>query len=253
MIDNKDLKKYSDVHGLGFDDDDIKYYKNIFKNRKATRAELFDLAQSNSEHSRHWVFKGEFYDKNSIKPYSLFEMIKYTLTVAEKNGNNNSIIAFSDNSSSISGYKVNDLLYDYSELKKKECNKIPLEMNYKNQNIEYDITLTAETHNFPTGVSPFHGATTGTGGRIRDNQSIGRGGSIIAGSAGYSVGNLHLENQIYNDNSFTYNSLDCYHRPLTILIEASNGASDYGNKIGEPKSMVLRFGMRTKDNKNVNG
>ena len=71
-------------------------------------------------------------------------------------------------------------------------------------------TFNAETHNFPTAIAPFPGAATGVGGRIRDTQAVGRGGVVIAGTAGYSV-----------------NSLD-------LLVEASNGASDYGNKIGEP-------------------
>ena len=245
-IPSSDFKRYSDEHGLGFDEDDIEYYKSIFDN-KASKSELYDLAQSNSEHSRHWVFKGKMYKENGhMVSHTLFDMIRYTLTTVEKNGNNNSVIAFSDNSSSILGYITEDLLYDYEHIRELDNNY----MEYMNKEIDYHITLTAETHNFPTGVSPFNGASTGVGGRIRDNQAIGRGGSIIAGSAGYSVGNLHLDNQISNDKNFIYSLANCYYRPINILIEASNGASDYGNKIGEPiiHGFTRSFGMRTGDN-----
>ena len=90
--------------------------------------------------------------------------------------------------------------------------------------LEIDYTLTAETHNFPTGIAPFQGATTGIGGRIRDNIAIGRGGNIVAGTAGYCVGEIDTINQ---------------NKAYKILTEASDGASDYGNKIGEP--IILGF------------
>ncbi|CAH1103754.1 unnamed protein product, partial [Psylliodes chrysocephalus] len=110
---------------------------------------------------------------------------------------------------------------------------------------ESHLIFTAETHNFPTGVAPFSGATTGTGGRIRDVQSVGRGGYCIAGTAGYSVGNLQIPGYDlpWEDKSFTYPSN--FAPPLEILVEASNGASDYGNKFGEPLlcGFVRTFGL----------
>ena len=111
------------------------------------------------------------------------------------------------------------------------------------------ITLTAETHNFPTGIAPFPGATTGTGGRIRDNQSTGRGAHVIAGSAGYCVGNLQIPGyeQPWEDTSFEYPATMA--SPLRIEVEGSNGASDYGNKFGEPIVLgyTRAFGMRLSD------
>ena len=97
---------------------------------------------------------------------------------------------------------------------------------YKYKNINLNFSYKAETHNFPTSICPFPGASTGVGGRIRDTICVGRGGEILAGTAGYSVGDIDILNP--TDYSFVLNN------PTTILINASNGASDYGNKIGEP-------------------
>ncbi|CAH2245751.1 jg12533 [Pararge aegeria aegeria] len=105
-----------------------------------------------------------------------------------------------------------------------------------------DIIFTAETHNMPTAVAPFSGATTGTGGRIRDVQGVGRGGHTVAGTAGYSVGNLSIPGYDlpWEDKSWKYPNN--FANPLQIIIDASNGASDYGNKFGEPliSGMVIK-------------
>jgi phosphoribosylformylglycinamidine synthase len=107
-----------------------------------------------------------------------------------------------------------------------------LQRNYNNEYFEKDKLLhyvcTAETHNFPTAISPFPGSATGVGGRIRDVQSTGRGAITICGSAGYCVGDIMGDKDRYP-----------YAHPMDILIEASNGASDYGNKFGEP--IVMGF------------
>ena len=87
-----------------------------------------------------------------------------------------------------------------------------------------DSSNTLETHNFPTSICPFPGAATGTGGRIRDTISVGKGGLMLSGFCGYYVG----------DCSATDSDNYPYNLPVTTLIEASNGCSDYGNKIGEP-------------------
>ncbi|KAL5012976.1 hypothetical protein ScPMuIL_011527 [Solemya velum] len=102
------------------------------------------------------------------------------------------------------------------------------------KDVRRHIIFTAETHNFPTGVAPFPGATTGTGGRIRDVQSAGRGAHVVAGTAGYCFGNLQIPDYKlpWEDDTFKYPSN--FASPLDIAIEASNGASDYGNKFGEP-------------------
>ena len=115
------------------------------------------MAQSNSEHSRHWFFKGDLYKNNKKINNNLFQIVQSTLPKES-----NSIIAFSDNSSAIQGSEIHTIINNKLTTKK------------------YHITFTAETHNFPTGIAPFPGAATGVGGRIRDNQSIGRGGLIVA-------------------------------------------------------------------------
>ena len=197
---------------LGFDSEDIEYYTSYFRNidREPTDVELFDLAQSNSEHSRHWIFNGKLAIDGSYINETLFQMVKKPL----KKNKNNSLIAFSDNSSAIQGFTttIQEPLF-----KNKPS-------NYCLSSQDIHFTLTAETHNFPTGVSPFQGAETGIGGRIRDNIAIGKGGNIIAGTAGYCVGKIDFKNK---------------NRAFIIENDASNGASDYGNKIGEP--IILGF------------
>ena len=162
------------------------------------------------------------------------KLVKKTQTATKPN---NSIIAFHDNSSAIEGYEVPVLVPKVSNG--------PGEVSLV-KGTTRNITLTAETHNFPTGIAPFPGATTGTGGRIRDNQSTGRGANVIAGSAGYCVGNLSIPGyeQPWEDTSFVYPPTMA--SPLDIEVQASNGASDYGNKFGEPiiTGFSRSFGLR---------
>lgn len=215
---NKDL-------GLAFDDWDLDYYTNLFQEkikRNPTSVECFDLAQSNSEHSRHWFFKGKMLIDGQVQKESLFQMIMDT----QNYSNNNNVIKFNDNSSAMEGYTVDILTPENS------CSASPLK---RREESKRHIIFTAETHNFPTGVAPFPGATTGTGGRIRDVHCTGRGAHVVAGTAGYSFGNLHIPG--YNlpwEEVNTYTGPMKFAAPVDIAVEASNGASDYGNKFGEP-------------------
>lgn len=218
------LEKINKEKGLGFDDFDLDYYTHLFKEklkRNPTDVECFDMGQSNSEHSRHWFFGGKMVIDGVEKPKTLFQLVKETLTEESKQ---NSIIAFHDNSSSIRGYEC-------KALKPVTVGKAS-PMSVQTQTLH--PILTAETHNFPSGVAPFAGAETGTGGRLRDVMATGRGAYPIAGVAAYCVGNLQIPEYDlpWEDKSFVYpNNLAS---PLDIQIEASNGASDYGNKYGEP-------------------
>ncbi|XP_018377307.1 PREDICTED: phosphoribosylformylglycinamidine synthase [Trachymyrmex cornetzi] len=165
--------------GLAFDDWDLDFYTELFLKklkRNPTSVECFDLAQSNSEHSRHWFFKGRIILNGKEEKQSLIDMIMDT----QNYSNSNNVIKFSDNSSAIEGFEIPVL----RPINTYKCSNFHLE------NIKQHLIFTAETHNFPTGVAPFSGATTGTGGRLRDIQGIGRAGYYIAGTAGYSVGNL---------------------------------------------------------------
>ncbi|XP_001605732.2 phosphoribosylformylglycinamidine synthase [Nasonia vitripennis] len=234
----KALEDVNSKLGLAFDEWDLDFYTNMFKNqlkRNPTSVECFDLAQSNSEHSRHWFFKGRMVIDGEEKDKSLIDMIIDT----QKSSNPNNVIKFSDNSSAIKGFEAKTL----------RPTRTDAASSFQVENSKQHLIFTAETHNFPTGVAPFSGATTGTGGRLRDVQGVGRGGYYIAGTAGYSVGNLHIpgyklpweeeqgeKNSVYPSNMA---------QPLEIIVEASNGASDYGNKFGEPvvSGFARSFGM----------
>ncbi|EKX40946.1 hypothetical protein GUITHDRAFT_159919 [Guillardia theta CCMP2712] len=242
----KALEAISAELGLGFDDWDYEYYLDLYKNelkRDPSDVELFDLAQSNSEHSRHWFFGGIMKIDGEAKDESLFRIVKDTLE-KNPNTNKNSIIAFADNSSSIIGAKVHALTPAYNVDKSLQAGApCPL----VDHEIEMDLIYTAETHNMPTGVCPFAGAETGTGGRLRDVMATGIGAHYIAGTIGYCVGALNMPG-----TSFAYEDAHALYpptlaKPLDILIEGSNGASDYGNKFGEPliAGFTRSFGMRT--------
>jgi phosphoribosylformylglycinamidine synthase len=232
------LKKLNADMGLGLDDWDIGYYYNLFAKeigRNPTNVECFDLSQSNSEHSRHWFFKGRLVIDGREMPYTLMDIIKQPL----KANPGNSVIAFKDNSSAIRGYNIMTTMPEYPGKPSR----------FQNRGLDYHIIFTAETHNFPTGVAPFPGAETGTGGRIRDVHATGRGSLVIAGTAAYCVGNLQIPgyNLQWEDPSFVYPPNLA--SPLQIEIEASNGASDYGNKFGEPviQGFTRSFGLRLPD------
>ncbi|MFN3395638.1 MAG: phosphoribosylformylglycinamidine synthase [Thermodesulfovibrionales bacterium] len=232
------LERINRELGLGLDEWDINYYYNIFLNeikRNPTNVECFDLGQSNSEHSRHWFFKGELIIDGIRIPETLMDIIKRPYL----ENPNNSVIAFRDNSSAIRGYRVRTIIPD----------RPGYPSRFVEKNLLYHIIFTAETHNFPSGVAPFPGAETGTGGRIRDIQAVGRGGLVVAGTAAYCVGNLRIPGYVlpWEDETFEYPGNLA--TPLQIEIEASNGASDYGNKFGEPviQGFTRSFGMRLPD------
>lgn len=152
----KALEEVNAKLGLAFGDWDLDFYTDLFKNtlkRNPTTVELFDCAQSNSEHSRHWFFRGKMILDGVEQPQSLIRMIMDT----QKNTNPNNTIKFNDNSSAIKGFKhetIRPRVFDGP-------GTVSL------QTIESDLIYTAETHNMPTAVAPFSGATTGTGGRLR--------------------------------------------------------------------------------------
>ncbi|MEW6584330.1 MAG: phosphoribosylformylglycinamidine synthase, partial [Nitrospirota bacterium] len=232
------LREINKEMGLGLDEWDIEYYYNLFVNeigRNPTNVECFDLGQSNSEHSRHWFFRGRLIIDGEEIQQSLMSTIKEPL----KKNPKNSVIAFKDNSSAIRGCRIVTILPGQPGFPSK----------FSQKEVGYHIIFTAETHNFPTGVAPFPGAETGTGGRIRDVHATGRGSLVMAGTAAYCVGNLNIPGYFlpWEDSSFLYPANLA--SPLSIEIEASNGASDYGNKFGEPviQGYTRSFGLRLSD------
>ena len=229
------LERINRELGLAFDDWDLNYYTALFRDsigRNPTTVECFDVAQSNSEHSRHWFFKGRLVLDGEVCPRDLMSVVRrpWELTPGR------SVIAFADNSSAIRGFSVPALVAaapgEAGPLVARE--------------LDLDLLFTAETHNFPSGVAPFPGAETGAGGRIRDTHATGRGSLVVAGTAGYCVGNLRLPDAAapWEDAGFAYP--DKLAPPLGIAVEASNGASDYGNKFGEPliQGFARSFGLR---------
>ena len=234
----KALEEVDKKMGLAFDEQDFEYYTRMFRDdlkRDPTNVELFDIAQSNSEHSRHWYFGGNLVESGRPLPRTLFELVKEPFKVNP----NNSVVAFKDNSSAIRGYQVDVVTPSQPGG--------PSPMSVESR--DYDLLLTAETHNFPCAVAPYPGAETGAGGRIRDTHATGTGSMVVAATAGYCVGNLNMEGyeQPWEDKSFAYPPTLA--SPLQILIDASNGASDYGNKFGEPliAGYTRSFGMRLPD------
>jgi phosphoribosylformylglycinamidine synthase len=212
-----------EIPGLAMDEWDRNFYYNYFvkeERRDPTIVEIRDLDNANSEHSRHGYFKGKQIINGVAMPETLMGIVKSTL----KANSSNSIIAFKDNSSGIKGYDC------WTILPEQPGKPAP----FKRQKLRYHIIFTAETHNFPTGVAPFPGAETGTGGRIRDVQATGKGGLVVAGTAAYCVANLLIPGYDlpWEEKNFVYPSNLA--SPLTIEIRASDGASDYGNKFGEP-------------------
>jgi len=237
------LEEANSKMGLGFDDFDLDYYTELFREklgRNPSDVECFDMGQSNSEHSRHWFFGGKMVIDGDEKKETLFGMVKSTLP---KGVPNNSIIAFHDNSSSIRGYEGKIMRpTDPSTASAMAVSTATLHP-----------ILTAETHNFPCGVAPVPGAETGTGGRLRDVSATGRGAVPVAGISSYCVGNLHIPGYVqpWETENFTYPSNLA--SPLDILVGASDGASDYGNKFGEPvvHGFARSFGQRLSNGERV--
>ncbi len=217
------IAEINEAMGLGMDLWDIAYYADLFRKlgRNPTDVELFQLGTANSEHSRHGFFKGKMVIDGEEMPQTLMQLIQSAL----KRRPSNSVIAFKDNSSAIKGYDIWTIVPEipgcFSRLVKTKA--------------IYHILFTAETHNFPSGVAPFPGAETGTGGRIRDVHATGRGALKIAGTAGFCVGALHIPGfEICGEGDESRPHPESLALPLQVLLEESAGAWDYGNKIGEP-------------------
>ena len=182
--------------GLAFDEWDLDYYTELFLDhlrRNPTNVECFDIAQSNSEHSRHWFFRGRLKIDGEEMPDHLMRMIQQPLRANP----GNSSIAFRDNASGITR-----LFHEDHPASQTGGTRTVRRFRTRTTT----SLFTAETHNFPTGVAPFPGAETGTGGRIRDVHAAGRGSLVVAGTAAYCVGNLRIPGyeMPWEDRTFQY-------------------------------------------------
>ncbi|SFC11766.1 phosphoribosylformylglycinamidine synthase [Zunongwangia mangrovi] len=226
----EDIEAYNQKEGLALNTEEVAYLQGLAEKigRKLTDSEVFGFSQVNSEHCRHKIFNGTFVIDGEEKPSSLFKMIRKT---SEENPND-IVSAYKDNVAFVKGPKL-------EQFAPKSADK----PDYY-QNTEYDsvISLKAETHNFPTTVEPFNGAATGSGGEIRDRLAGGKGSLPLAGTAVYMTSYSRLAEdrpweKAMNEREWLYQT------PMDILIKASNGASDFGNKFGQPliAGSVLTF------------
>ena len=222
-VDN--LEEYNEQEGLALSPEEIEYLHGLEKQngRPLTDSEIFGFAQINSEHCRHKIFGGTFILDGKEMESSLFAMIKKTT----QENPNKILSAYKDNVAFAQGPIVEQFA--------------PKDQStsdwFQVKDIESVISLKAETHNFPTTVEPFNGAATGTGGEIRDRMGGGVGSWPIAGTAVYMTAYPRL----HDDNGTARDWEDIlpvrqwlYQTPQQILTKASNGASDFGNKFGQP-------------------
>jgi len=224
------ISAYNEQEGLALSDEEIKYLEGVSEQlgRKLTDSEVFGFSQVNSEHCRHKIFNGTFVVDGKEMPSTLFQLIKKT----SKENPNRIISAYKDNVAYLEGPSIEQFAPEQQD-------KASF---FTKRNINSTISLKAETHNFPTTVEPFYGAATGSGGEIRDRMAGGKAGIPLAGTAVYMTSYSRLK----NDRNWEQQIKErpwLYQTPMDILIKASNGASDFGNKFGQPliAGSVLTF------------
>ncbi|MCW8981180.1 MAG: phosphoribosylformylglycinamidine synthase [Altibacter sp.] len=225
-----DIAAYNAQEGLALNTEEIEYLEALSEklNRKLTDSEVFGFSQVNSEHCRHKIFNGTFEIDGREMPSSLFRLIKKT----SQEHPNDIVSAYKDNVAFIKGPKA-------TQFAPKSADKPDY---YQHTEFDSVISLKAETHNFPTTVEPFNGAATGSGGEIRDRLAGGKGSLPLAGTAVYMTAYSRLEANRPWEKAVKEREW-LYQTPLDILIKASNGASDFGNKFGQPliAGSVLTF------------
>ena len=243
----ENLEEYNEQEGLALSPEEIEYLHNVEKQvgRPLTDSEIFGFAQINSEHCRHKIFGGTFIIDGQEMESSLFQMIKKTT----KENPNKILSAYKDNVAFAQGPVV-------EQFAPKDHSTSDF---FQVKDIESVISLKAETHNFPTTVEPFNGAATGTGGEIRDRMGGGVGSWPIAGTAVYMTAYPRLDDSTTSINGDVKRDWEkvlperkwLYQTPEQILIKASNGASDFGNKFGQPLicGSVLTFEHKEKEEK----
>ncbi|MCD7916526.1 MAG: phosphoribosylformylglycinamidine synthase [Tannerellaceae bacterium] len=217
----EDIAAYNDQEGLALSEDEVDYLNEISEklNRKLTDSEVYGFAQVNSEHCRHKIFGDTFIIDGEEKESSLFNLIKKT----SAENPNKLVSAYKDNVA----FNEGPVVEQFAPLSGDKPDYFAI------KDIKTAISLKAETHNFPTTVEPFNGAATGTGGEIRDRLGGGKASLPIAGTAVYMTSYPRTEGareweKILDPRPWLYQT------PEQILIKASNGASDFGNKYGQP-------------------
>ena len=218
----ENLEEYNVSEGLALSPEEISYLKGLSEKigRPLTDSEVFGFSQVNSEHCRHKIFNGTFIIDGEEQPMSLFKMIKRT----SQENPNGLVSAYKDNVAFVKGPKI-------EQFAPKSGDKPDF---FEVKAINSVISLKAETHNFPTTVEPFNGAATGSGGEIRDRLGGGKASLPLAGTAVYMTSYPRTEAERAWEKCTMPPRPWLYQTPEEILIKASNGASDFGNKYGQP-------------------
>ena len=221
ILEITDIASYNAQEGLSLSEEEVDYLEKVSQKigRPLTDSEVFGFSQVNSEHCRHKIFNGTFVIDGEEQSSSLFKLIKET----SKQNPNGIVSAYKDNVAFIKGPVVEQFAPKRADIPD----------SYTTKDFESVISLKAETHNFPTTVEPFNGAATGSGGEIRDRLAGGKGSLPLAGTAVYMTSYSRLLDNRPWENGFKERKW-LYQTPIDILIKASNGASDFGNKFGQP-------------------
>jgi phosphoribosylformylglycinamidine synthase len=238
ILEIQNIREYNEKEGLALSQEEIEYLNQVSETlgRKLTDSEVFGFSQVNSEHCRHKIFNGTFIIDGKEKDSTLFQLIKKT----SKENPNYIVSAYKDNVAFIKGPRVEQ----FAPARQDVPDWFTL------SDFDSVISIKAETHNFPTTVEPFNGAATGGGGEIRDRLAGGKGSIPLSGTAVYITSYPRLENGRPWEKKFAERNW-LYQTPAEILIKASDGASDFGNKFGQPLigGSVLTFEHFEGDNK----
>jgi phosphoribosylformylglycinamidine synthase len=204
--------------GLALADDEIDYLVDAFKGlkRNPTDVELMMFAQANSEHCRHKIFNAEFTIDGVAQDKSLFGMIRNTHQLAPQH----TVIAYSDNASVMEGHQVERFV-----AKMASGAYVSSASSYQKSSATQHVLMKVETHNHPTAISPFPGASTGAGGEIRDEGATGRGSKPKAGLTGFTVSKLW---------GSTVGKPEHIASPLQIMVEGPLGGAAFNNEFGRP-------------------
>jgi phosphoribosylformylglycinamidine synthase len=208
--------------GLALSDDEIDYLVSAFTalERNPTDVELMMFAQANSEHCRHKIFNAQFTIDGVAQERSMFQMIRNTHQLAPQH----TVIAYSDNASVMEGGPTERWLpQGYTNAPQ-----------YGPRRETVHVLMKVETHNHPTAISPFPGASTGAGGEIRDEGATGRGSKPKAGLTGFSVSNLHLPGTSEPWEQSPYGKPEHIASPLQIMTEGPLGGAAFNNEFGRP-------------------
>lgn len=216
-----DISAYNASEGLALSTEEEEYLRQLSQKleRPLTDSEVFGFSQVNSEHCRHKIFNGTFIIDGEEKPMSLFKLIKRT----SSENPNGLVSAYKDNVAFVNGPRIEQ----FAPINPDQPDFFSI------TNLDTVISLKAETHNFPTTVEPFNGAATGTGGEIRDRLGGGKASLPIAGTAVYMTSYPRLDSARTWETAIVPRQW-LYQTPVELLIKASNGASDFGNKFGQP-------------------